>query len=100
MLNALDQPIIPKLSLRPDATSTNANAIVITAKPAISQTARAQAMLPAEFSRTVLDLRKTPTPIEPPSTTRIAEKKPIFFLGLEVTTNCSSAILISFLVII
>jgi len=95
----LVQPITPKLSLRPDATSTNAIPMVITANPAINQTINAHTTLLAEFCKTFFERRKTPTPIAEPITIRIAEKKPIFFLGLEVTTNCSSAIRNPFLYI-
>jgi len=92
VLKALAQPIIPRLSLRPDATSTRPKAIVTTAKPAISHTMIARIRLPPEELRTALDLRKIPAPIEPPKTIRIAEKKLIFFLALGLATNFSSLI--------
>jgi len=96
VLNALAHPIIPKLSLRPDATSTSPKAIVTTVKPAINQTIIAQIRFPPEFSSTPFDRRNIPAPIEPPSTIKIAEKNPIFLGALGVTTSFSSLILFSF----
>ena len=78
-LKTLVHPNIDKLSLRAEEISTSAKAIPITEAAAMIQQKMASTSEDWEESKTVLDLKKIPAPIEEPITTKMAEKKEIFF---------------------
>lgn len=80
-LKTLIQPNKDKLSFLADEISTKANAMAITEIEAIIQQKIANTSDDCDKSKTSLDLKKIPAPIDDPITINMAEKKEIFFCG-------------------
>ncbi len=79
-MNERDHPRMDKLSLLTAAISISARAIQSTAIATKIQQAIARIIEFSDPVKTLLALKNIPDPIQLPTTTSIAEKKPICFL--------------------
>jgi len=81
-LNVLHHPIKERLSFLALTISINAKAMHNVANATKIQHTIAKIIEFCEPTKTLLALKKIPDPIQLPTTTSIAEKKPIFFFVL------------------